>query len=101
MPEQTKKERNLPGEITVTSSSDEAIRTTIAGLGREIQGLPEPVVVVEGDLLPPKTNTPPLETEGVQGAKPISIEGRLRQLTYSDSGLGFLIRQKRQQRKAA
>ncbi|MDO8487315.1 MAG: hypothetical protein Q7S45_03415 [Candidatus Curtissbacteria bacterium] len=52
MPEHDK-ERFLGGETVITSASDEAIEATLADLRREIAGLPDSEVVIEGESLEP------------------------------------------------
>ena len=98
MPE-NKKERVLHGEITVTSSSDEAIEATIAQLSSEIKGLNNPEVVVEGEPLAPISITPPIASGDTLTSEkqPVDIES----LRPTNSALGNLIRRKRLDKKAA
>lgn len=99
MPE-NKKERVLPGEITVTPSSDEAISATVEQLRREIKGLPTQDTVVEGDLYPPIAiaGTPEGLKEPESANSPIDITSRL---TPKRSALGLRIRWERLEKKAA
>ena len=99
MPE-NKKERVLPGEATVTSSSDEAISATVEQLRRDINGLPTQDTVVDGDLYPPiavaETSENLNEPESTNS--PIDITSRL---TPKRSALGLRILWGRLAKKAA
>ena len=101
MPEHDiKKERILPGEITVTSSSDEAISATVEQLRREISGLPTQNTVVDGDLYPPIAVAGTSESlqEPEPAKSPIDITSRL---TPKRSALGLRILWGRLTKKAA
>ena len=100
MPE-NKQERIVSGEITVTPSSDEAIRAKVEQLSREVHGLPAGDNVIEGDTYPPRA----IAAESGEDQKLEASGGRLlvdiSQLTHRDSALGFRLHKKRVDKKAA
>ena len=100
MPEYDQKERKLPGETTVTPSSDEAKIATIEGLRGDALGLPDPEIVLEGEPLNPVLATSfgkDMDDEG-PGTKVVDIKPRL---DHSSSGFGLLIWQERTKKRAA
>ncbi len=81
------KERLIEGK----STSDEAIEADVERLRRQIHGLPEPEIVIEGELLSPKPIAP---TTLSQSAESIVEQGQLNvptNLKPTDSGFGNLL----------
>jgi|SRR3989338_5291632 len=101
MPEQDKERTLLPGETTVTPSSDAAIRAVIAQLASERAGLPNPLVVID---LPFATsvvnNNGSLSADPKVPGKIIDLE-KIRGLKAADSRLGQTLRNERMDKKAA
>lgn len=95
MPEKDQ-EKILPGEITVTPSSDASIRAGIESLTREIEGQPRADVILEGQTLEPRSIGTALQTH-----VPTNVEGSRTKIVRFDpcnSGSALEIHKKRQRR---
>jgi hypothetical protein len=100
MPEYDQKERKISGEEIVTSSSNQAIEATLAGLIREIKGLPQTDVVVEGDSLNPIINLAPDEKKEFRG-EPTNVIPISTRISHKDSATGHSLVKQRSFKKAA
>lgn len=94
MPEHDKSERFIGGETSITPSSDAAIAATLAGIRREIQGLPDPEIVIDGESLTPKTTVGP--SEELSGDGPEAPVIRPVQFAPNNSALANRIFSRRQ-----
>ncbi len=96
MPE--KEENFLPGETTLTPSSDAYVASQVESIRNEIYGVGGQVVEAgEADILPPKPVTK-VRAEAYQQA-PIENAGKIITLTYKDSRLGSRIRLEREAKR--
>lgn len=100
MPEQNHERERIAGETTVTPSSDAAIEAVVNGLKREIAGLPQNDLVLEGETLKPITQ-PILDKEKdfmAESTNIIRIDSRL---DHKASRFGLSVLKGRVEKKAA